>query len=343
METKESDSENSRLPDESYDLQLFPLENEYIGVLNLTKLPLNTKVVRCETVIIVDRSGSMGGNVEYIINKVLPAFFNRLAYKPDDKIHLITFEGGVEYYKMTVKSLGSSQLRSGGSTYMGPAVTELHKLMDIFLKDGVESVRIFTISDGEIFDQPQTKQLSDKLATVLNSSKVLINSQACRFFTSASQPDTTALCCLLQLNNVTPTNLLDISSSEATEDIAIKWAKLFANDGLESAVELECDCPVFRRNPADTISTEKYLLTKGNNVFWVNAVPNVVKICETNVNILIWPPMTADQYQNILGEKMKMIVDHMKILKIIQTVGELRNYENLSLHNFIKPKLYFRR
>ena len=44
-----------------------------------------------ETIIILDRSGSMGSCTDKLINRVFPIVFRKLNYKDSDTINLITF------------------------------------------------------------------------------------------------------------------------------------------------------------------------------------------------------------------------------------------------------------
>lgn len=324
MEPSKSNIKFSRsLSNESSELKLYPMKDEFIGVLHLKKSLSKVKALKSETIIILDRSGSMGENVEYIVQIILPAFFEKLSYKSDEIIHLITFDSRCEYFNLCVKEFANLGISCQGCTSMVPAVEELHKLMKKLIKDDVEAIRILTISDGEIDDQQNTAQLSNNLASFLKNSKILINSQAVRFFTSTyGQPDTTALCCLLQLNNVTSSNLLDIVSNEKIDVIVDKWAKLYDNDGLISAVELQCDSEVLRRNPWDKFSSDKLKLVIGNNIFWVNAVPGIVKINDVEIGISIEPPMSYEKFIAILNKKIDFFVDQIKILKIVDTKGK---------------------
>lgn len=317
-----------------YEMKLHPLEDEFIGVMDISKLPLSSSKVKCETVVILDRSGSMGQNVERIARNILPKFFEKLNYKSDEIIHLITFDSVIEYYNLTVGNFVDFEIQCQGCTYMKGAVEKLHELMGTFGKKKVDATRILTISDGEIGDQHETKEYSDELASFIKQFNFSINSQAVRFFTSSyGQPDTTALCCLLQLNNTSESNLLDISFQESFDDLAEKWADLFASDGLMSAVELQCDSPIFRKNPWDATFDNRMRLTKGKNVFWVKEIPKNLKISEHDVIVTVEPALTYEKFHSILNKKLEMIVDQMKILQIIQTRGKIN--KNLKLSEFL--------
>lgn len=206
----------------SYELKLYPIDNDYIACLDTSSSTAeqSKKFHRVETVIILDRSGSMGRSVYKIIHSVLPKFFDLLSYDPETVITLIAFESSTTVQQIKVGDFLSTKMFSAGGTSMAPAVTELHKLFEQFRDQNVTSLRLLTISDGEVYDQQETKELGDKLAGLAASCNISVNSQAVRLFTSRSQPDTTALCSLLQLNNVQRCQMLDVGAQKHHEKIA---------------------------------------------------------------------------------------------------------------------------
>jgi hypothetical protein len=105
-------------------------------------------------------------------------------------------------------------------------------------------VRILTISDGEVSDRKETEREVSKLVDLLKIKNLTINSQAVRLFTSSTQPDTAALCSLLQLNNATTSQLIDISGFEDDEVIIDKIVKLFKGDNLSAYENLMTESKV---------------------------------------------------------------------------------------------------
>lgn len=308
-----------------YELKLHPLNDEYIGVIDIMKLPSSSTLpkAKCETVIVLDRSGSMGDNIPYIIQKILPEFFKELGYKSDEIIHLITFDTVVEYLNPTVGNLKSLNIKCQGGTYMSQAIIKLQQLLEIFKREKIEALRILSISDGEILDKRNVLKLSEELAKCVKNFDFSINSQAVRFFTSEhGQPDTTAMCCLLQLNECSVSNLLDISSKESFDVIIDEWTELFANDYYGHAVKLKCNSQIIRRNPWELRNSDRVRLMTGNNVFWFKEVPSEVKINGCGVKVTVESSTSYEKFHSILKEKLRFIMDHMKILKIIQTEGK---------------------
>lgn len=307
----------------SCDLKLYPLVGEFIGVIDLNEIPSIFPKSRCETIIVLDRSGSMGESIETIINKILPEFFKELQYSTHESIHIITFDTVVEYFNPTIESLKKLNIKCQGGTYMSKAIIELQKLLEKFKNENVDAVRLLSISDGEIADKRNVLKLSEELTKFAKETEISINSQAIRFFTLENvQPDTTALCCLLQLNNVTVPNLLDISAAETFDVIIDKWTELFANDEYGHTVKLQCSSQIIRRHPWYKASSNIFRLKKGNNVFWIKEVPGSIKINGIDLKIIIEPQMSYENFYSIVKQKLKFIVDHLKILKIIQTEGK---------------------
>lgn len=143
--------------DLSYKLNIYPVNNEFIASID-TSSNQNLEQKNVETVIILDKSGSMGLSVIKIIRKILPKFFEILKYDPEQEINLIAFESQTEVFKIKVKEFNDYKMFCGGGTAMAPAVTELRTLFEGF-KGKIDSLRIMTVSDGEIFDQNDTKAL----------------------------------------------------------------------------------------------------------------------------------------------------------------------------------------
>lgn len=169
-----------------HDLQLlmYPLDDGYICSINIDN---NAKYeslhpTKIQTVIILDRSGSMAGCDVKMLNEVLPIFFNQLKYIPEDIIHLITFDSWCELLTLRVSDFGNLPKHCGARTNMTLA---LNKFKELFTSlDMNIPVRVLTISDGLVDDQITTKQVGDQLANFVMKFQVPINSQAMRLFTS---------------------------------------------------------------------------------------------------------------------------------------------------------------
>jgi hypothetical protein len=178
---------------------------------------------------------------------------------------------------------------------------------------------VLTISDGQVGDQKETEKTAASFVAFCKSRSFAINSQAVRLFTSESQPDTTALCSLLQINNVTKSKLTDISTKESNEVIATKIAELFRNDGLANNKTLKTESEAIMKFPWES-STAQLKLKPGDNLFWMKERPSKdIMIDEIPVEIKMQPQMTLKRFHALMIDKLDFIIDHMKILKVVGT------------------------
>ena len=120
------------------------------------------------------------------------------------KINLITFSDQVNYYKLTINELINSNLKFGGDTYMSGVYDKLEEVFKNFEGKNTD-IRIFTISDGVIFDQEKTKEKGDNFfneySKIIFKKSLTINSQCLRLKTSEyTDPNTKALCSILRLS-----------------------------------------------------------------------------------------------------------------------------------------------
>ncbi|CAG9811640.1 unnamed protein product [Chironomus riparius] len=310
--------------DSPYEIKLYPIEDDFIACLDTTNILDSAQKIhsKVETVVIIDRSGSMGRSVYKIVHSVLPKFFEYLSYDPETLVNVIAFESKTVVHKVKVGDFKDFKMFSAGGTSMAPAVTELHTLFEEF-KSTVTSLRIITISDGEVFDQYETKELGDKLAEFAGKCNISVNSQAVRFFTSRAQPDTTALCSLLQLNNVDKCQMIDVGAQKHHDKIAREMADLFINDGFDHSKILQSNETIFYKFPWDEEALDQILILPGRrNVFWVDEVPKdsqMIKVEGKPVKVSIQKDISLDTFQLLLSAKLDFVIDRMKILKIVNS------------------------
>lgn len=167
------------------ELEVFPLDNGYICSINVDKqdeFVKQSKQKLLQTVIILDRSGSMGQSVHRVVNEMLPLFFKQLHYSPDDIIYLITFDSVCELLTLRVDEFGKYPINCRGCTNMTLAINKFEELFSTL--DMNIPLRVLTISDGDVDNKTTTKQAGDRLAKFVSDFQVPINSQAMRLFTS---------------------------------------------------------------------------------------------------------------------------------------------------------------
>lgn len=323
LTTTESTNPMNTTPDVSqYEIKLYPLENEFLACLDTTKGQEQNDQIesKVETVVILDRSGSMEESVENIVNNVLPKFFELLSYDPDTIIYLIAFESNTRLHKIKVGDFIKFKMFCEGCTAMAPAVAELYKLFEQF-QSNVKSLRIVTISDGEVDDQAATKDLGDKLAEYAKKCSISVNSQAVRFITSETQPDTTALCSLLQLNTIGRCQMIDIKADRPHEKIAKELVKLFVNDGLDKSEMLKSSEAIFYKFPWDNDPTDQIVILPGiKNFFWINEMPKESQVITIDDKPIKVSAVNSINFDILLDSvKLNFIIERMKILKIINT------------------------
>lgn len=307
--------------------------------LQLKEIENNTKITKTTsgsddgspgTIIILDRSGSMGSQVERLYNKIIPGVLLSLGYKDDSEIHVITFDSETQLIKTTVKEMTSYKISCRGCTRMQDAIVMLEKTMAGIDK---QSYRVLSISDGEIEDQEETLKLSSKLAEKVKEF-YQINSQAIRLFTSGNQPSTKGLSSVLQFNTVCEANLIDISTVVSDDQTISMISELFANDNISSLgtlgkLSLNCKSRLFKENPWNAAST-KIKLKEGVNTFWFSQLPTeneeiTVEIGNNTYTAVVSfkkDGIKADEFfDELLKNKVNYYFNQIKILKIINTTN----------------------
>ena len=291
---------------------------DYVNEINISKSLINAKTnsASVEFIVILDISGSMDYNVNRIITKILPNMLTKLNYLDDDIIHLITFEDIVEYHPMTKKQLEKSTIRSMRDDDM----REAFNVLDNIILTKQTCFRILTISDGNVFDQKETLQKGSEFAAKIKG-KYSINSQAVRFFTSLSQPDTTALSSVLQLSTVGKPTLIDIDSHQDDNKIVDILYSLFIDD-LDSNIKLQSKTNNLRIDPW-AVPVKEIKLNPGKNVIW-SSVPDGLELLIGKkdvhpVKVEKAAEVSKDNYKEILGEKIDCYIQKLKVLKVVGT------------------------
>lgn len=308
--------EAKKRADEKANIKLHPVDdNELIATVNLDAK--NHGVDAIQTIVILDRSLSMGDSCRRLTNDVIPTVLKKLSYDDKKIIHLVTFDSIGDSFTASVNQLRTLPISCRGCTNMATAVIIVHETFKNL--DPSKPVRLLTISDGIIDDREETEKAAIELYNYLEGRNFSINSQAVRFFTSANQPDTTALCSLLRLNNVTKSQLLDICVRDDGEQTAIKIAELF-DDGFCGSQVLKSKEKNLMKNPWDREPTDSLRLMPGENVFWVLGIPQEeFELEDEIIEKAMQPQLSIAEFQIIMEEKLEHIIDHMKILKIIET------------------------
>lgn len=341
-----SPAELKQQTDSKIQLHVYPLgTGEFLGKINVKKEIINEhcKSEPFETIIILDRSGSMGNWVELMVNTAIPNFLIKLGYKSKDTITLIVFDDKSELYSVPVSKLGSLKVSARGGTYMGPAVKALTDHLKSKMTKSIKAFRILTISDGDVFDGQNTKSLADLLIKEAEN-KARINSQAIRLFTSQfANPDTTALCSLLQLNNCSSVKLLDIPEGYRHQHnsalMTASICNLMADDGIGKVLTLRNSAQkdIFKAQSWDSVLTQSVYLKTGEDIIWMNSVSEDDEffIGDLPVEIVMEKNLTSlDDASYILQNYIDSTVSQLKILKVVNSSDSTERIR--SILNFFK-------
>ncbi|UJR09050.1 hypothetical protein I4U23_013298 [Adineta vaga] len=306
-------------------LFLYPNENGFIGKLALnTSENANIKEnllskSKISTIVILDRSGSMGNSVPRFVNQILPSVFKILDYNVNEIITLITFDSNANLYQMPLEKFPSFSIKCQGSTNMATGVATLTDFILKKLPQDCRSLRLLTISDGEVSDQQQVQTLAAQLTSFIKNDYI-INSQAVRLFTSSSQPDTRAVSSLLQLNNISTVHLLDLKTSLSDKEISATIASLYSEDSLDQHAVLKSNESILKSTPWQENTYDTISLFPGENLFWLSEFPSGnLTVGDTNVQIHIQESLTVDTYEKLLHTKIEYYINQLKILKVVNT------------------------
>ncbi len=303
------------------ELHLYPInDNEYIGAINVDGAKA---IAEPRTVFVLDSSGSMKNETKRFVNEIFPLVMSKLDYGEYDTIDLIGFGKECVHKEVWTRSFvrKCSDVKSDGSTIFAPAIKVLRLTLEKIQRYYPNKpIRVLTISDGAIKDHDDAENETKKLIEFLATSELTINSQAVRLFTSDDQPDTKASTYLLQINNTTATNLLDISATESDENIANAIAALFQSDGFQNNQILEFETSIVLKYPWNSLQSKRMTLVPGWNIFWLKLVPTgAIKLNDSPIKVIIERQLTLSAFHQLMDTKLGYIADHMKILKIVGT------------------------
>ena len=322
------------------DIILYPYKKGYIAEIDIDKL-ITGNNTNYELVFIVDRSGSMDRSYPILINKLIPHLLDILKFPENKETHFIVFEDFVQYRKFTKKDFQNcNEEATGAIEKMTDIFPELEK---IFIPENQKTpFRILTLSDGELVVDEERKNVP-KLASEFYDKvkgKFRINSQAIRYFTSSSQPDTMSLASILQLNTINKATLLDINYSDSYIESAEKIAELFKNDGFNLDLKVESNKECIKKSPWIDAKKEVELYV-GKNIFWIDNFDEKTEFIlkmedkEMKMNIKYGEELTISNYSQILSTKISEFINKLKILKLIDGLNAQKEIE-LIIENFKK-------
>ena len=296
-------------------------------------------------VLLLDRSGSMGQNVNRIITKILPKTLEKLGYKQTDTVHIILYDypdkettitqyyyysnidRGAEYEQFQLKELLTSNITARGCTNLGPGLRLLPKVFSNLS----DKVRLLHISDGQIQDMDDAVKCSEQIHKIITNGRQ-INSQAIRYMTGG-QPDTRGLSSTLKFGNTVSSKLLDVpyvSDEIGFNNAADKIFQQFDSDGLSYKIELKTDSEYIMTNPWEK-PVSYTTLSIGQNTLWFKEMPKTIGISGVDA---VLKPEAADNVNlsnvtNIIDDRLNYYVDRIRILKIVNTDDSKAEISNI--------------
>jgi len=295
---------NNEKVENNFTKPLFDIINTLIPEPSSTPQPKTTITTNITTHLILDVSGSMGGQVNRLLNDILPDIFDLLGYESSDIIRCYFFSN--ESYERTypLHELRVLKKEGRGHTYISGAISQLFN--NILKSDGLYH-RIITISDGEISDSSNCTSILEKIPTEIYEKHIL--SYVIRFKTSNSEPETRALAGILQLNTDKNISLLNTSYLYSDYDIKNSIINMFENDKLGCNV---LKIPGIKLHPysskvTNIISLQPYI--------FLNKIPEIVYIDDSFMEIVnCVDEELPDKYLDLIVEK---YMNKLKLLKVI--------------------------
>lgn len=300
------------------EIQLYPVENDYIGRVMVEEGEGHRETSQIETVIIIDKSSSMAEQTQILISNILPLALTKLSYAPNQVVHLIFFNHHAVLQSVSLSAMKKMKVSAEGGTNMAPAIATCRKLIEKISES--KPIRLLAISDGAVSDMKEALIASSNFADFLKKHDYSINSQAIRLFTSESQPDTTALASLLQVNNTVNPRLIDVSSSMFDDDIAEKIAGLFISDMMDQRRIMTAKKEVFLKTPWDPTPASQIMLKPGENVFWLQELPQEPMTVEDEPVVdTLMSPLNLEGFQTLMTQTQNQLTDQLKVLKVLGT------------------------
>ncbi|KAJ3405493.1 hypothetical protein HDV05_006539, partial [Chytridiales sp. JEL 0842] len=342
----------------SINMDVYRTYKGFMGVMNYSETPLSNKTCTSSsssrlsnvvTVIVLDKSGSMGRSVVDLVTIILPAMLRKLGYEDNHNITIITFESTSVLHRTTIKDMTTLGLRGEGGTKMTSAIKlllgELQNTYSTIQDVRKKPLRILTVSDGHVFDQAETVQAASVLAQWVKDKGITVNSQAIRFITSAyGTPDTRALCSLLQLNSDSAGAAIDVQApyyKNKFDAVADSFANAIrAGDGSTSMAFLKSASYSLLKVPWDTAGSDFVRLGEGQNIFWFSEIPTKLSITvaensdnqtEQPVEITVHDEeLKWHEYEDLLRQKIDLFIQKIKVLKIVNAGDSIQTINNMN-------------
>eukprot|EP00768_Dysnectes_brevis_P001637 gnl/Dysnectes_brevis/1443_a1634_1915.p1 GENE.gnl/Dysnectes_brevis/1443_a1634_1915~~gnl/Dysnectes_brevis/1443_a1634_1915.p1 ORF type:complete len:1033 (-),score=454.95 gnl/Dysnectes_brevis/1443_a1634_1915:66-3164(-) len=287
----------------------------YFGLLDATTAPKTVSTPHF--IMIMDRSGSMGSAVEKIYSLTIPAILERWQY--DKTMTLITFDSRTEVMTLDIEKIRSGPaICARGCTNLAPALDSLAQVVTSH-----SDVRILTLSDGEVHDLDTVLSKSAALRSSITEGRQ-IQSQAVRYFPSArSNPDTRAVCSLLQYNTAPDQpQLMEVQAERTSAFFTQMGARIADSFGPTSICELAGPEGLIKTAAWRKDTTTSVKLQPGQHLVWFSRLPTAgeLSIGGQAVPLEMSPvPLTMPVYHRVMSMQAESIEFQMRMLQVVGT------------------------
>lgn len=283
------------------------------------------------TIVVLDRSGSMGTQVERMTNRIFPEVLRSLGAEEDEEVILITFDSQIATYWTTVAGLRTMDIYRRGRTYMEGVAAALREVTDKLRARPIPPpVRLLGLSDGMLNDGPSALAAMTAVTEAVKKDLNIV-ARGVRLQTSSrGSPSTTALASLLQMSTGTPASLVTILASTNDTSMIEALADMFAYVELRAAAHMiitpgaEVLCNEPWSEPRDSLH-----VPEGNTVVWLRELPKIVLINGKRVEVKTGMQVTHDTLDKLLGDTLEYYVNQVRLLKVTNTTQSRESMERI--------------
>ena len=278
---------------------------------------------RANAVLILDCSGSMGNWVQRSVSAWQKAL-KAQHYEEEDEVHIVEFESETKMSRHKVKDLDMLDLRSRGGTYMAGVVFELETLLS---KYKGETVSIWVVSDGQIFDQTLFKDsMMRTLGRYLNSPDISV--LGVRLCLGSNDPDVQAMSAVgllstrqFQLHDFEVTSHVDRDLERLTEVLETMGSQ------MEERVTVSMYYAQLMRRPGEeakkslVLENKDWFMIKNANAkteIKINQEPTNIELLPESENLAVLEKFASKNYSRLMQEKIAGLYDNANYVEALE-------------------------
>ena len=112
-------------------------DNKYLGTIDLSEFKSKKTEQDSILICLLDRSGSMRGNVYIFVKEIFPLVLEKLQTDKQDNI-LITYDDAAEKFTGNAEYFRNQEIKSKGDTILYLGLTELEKIFDEYINSNTK-------------------------------------------------------------------------------------------------------------------------------------------------------------------------------------------------------------